>query len=59
MMNENLTTLEREFIEIAMSEEMEGEVTLHDIQEYMDYLDENFMEGALEEYNEQLIKHVH
>lgn len=59
MMNENLTTLEREFIEIAMSEEMEGEVTLHDIQEYMDYLDENFMEGALEEYNEELIKHVH
>lgn len=59
MMNENLTTLEREFIEIAMSEEMEGEVTLHDIQEYMDYLDENFMEGALEEYNEELIRHVH
>ncbi|MFZ5759376.1 MAG: hypothetical protein ACOY32_07095 [Thermodesulfobacteriota bacterium] len=59
MTNDNLTTLEREFIEIALSEEREDEVTLHDIQEYMDYLDENFMEGALAEYNEAYLKHVH
>ncbi|MFZ5765577.1 MAG: hypothetical protein ACOY4H_08270 [Thermodesulfobacteriota bacterium] len=59
MTNDNLTALEREFIEIALSEEREDEVTLHDIQEYMDYLDENFMEGALTEYNEEYFKHIH
>lgn len=44
--------LEHDFADVAMAESMDFWWPFNTIREFIDYMDENYMEGALEEYNE-------